>query len=31
MDTIVCNPLTLKTKSSMNYVFLPVKENNEVI
>lgn len=31
LDTIVCNPLTLKTKSSMNYVFLPVKENNEVI
>jgi len=31
MDTLVCNPLTLKTKSSMNYVFLPVKENNDAI
>ena len=31
MDTLVCNPLTLKIKSSMNYVFLPVKESNDVI
>jgi hypothetical protein len=30
-DTVISNPLTLKTKSSMNYVFLPVKERNEVI